>query len=208
MIDQSNKALSTQTAQPIEINLGPLDTLPPRQFTTERLSLRAAEASDARQIFDSYASDEEATKYMSFKCTKDFKDTLFFFENTALYFNGKKSPIESFTWVVTLKGDEKIIGSLGFGIKNEHSLTGGYIFDKKHWGHGYASEAWKCLLDWCKTQPRVFRVEAHYDVANPASRRVMEKSGMTFEGILKRYSLSPNVSNEPRDTGVCAWTKP
>lgn len=42
------------------------------------------------------------------------------------------------------------------------------------------------------------------DVDNPASARVMEKAGMTREGILRRWHIAPNISPEPRDCIVCA----
>ena len=50
----------------------------------------------------------------------------------------------------------------------------------------------------------VNRVEAHYMVGNERSRRVMEKCGMSFEGILRQYML---VKGSYRDIGVCAVTR-
>jgi [ribosomal protein S5]-alanine N-acetyltransferase len=35
-------------------------------------------------------------------------------------------------------------------------------------------------------------------VENLASARVMEKAGMTREGLLRRWIIHPNVSDEPR----------
>ena len=48
-------------------------------------------------------------------------------------------------------------------------------------------------------QPDLFRFAAVRDVDNPASARVMEKAGLTREGVLKRFMLHPNLSAEPRD---------
>jgi hypothetical protein len=45
----------------------------------------------------------------------------------------------------------------------------------------------------------IFRVWALCDVDNLASARVMEKVGMQREGILRRWILHPNLSDEPRD---------
>jgi len=36
-------------------------------------------------------------------------------------------------------------------------------------------------------------------VENLASARVLEKAGMHREGMLRRWSVHPNVSPEPRD---------
>jgi RimJ/RimL family protein N-acetyltransferase len=48
-------------------------------------------------------------------------------------------------------------------------------------------------------QPSVFRIGAFCDVDNVASARVMEKSGLVREGLLRRWLMHPNISDEPRD---------
>ena len=48
-------------------------------------------------------------------------------------------------------------------------------------------------------QPLVFRISAVCDVENVGSARVLEKSGFVREGVLRRWMMHPNVSNEPRD---------
>jgi ribosomal-protein-alanine N-acetyltransferase len=45
------------------------------------------------------------------------------------------------------------------------------------------------------------------DAENVASSRVLEKAGMTREGLLRRYAMHPNVSDEPRDSLCYALTK-
>ena len=45
------------------------------------------------------------------------------------------------------------------------------------------------------------------DIDNLASARVMEKAGMQREGILKRWSVHPNISAEPRDSYCYAVVK-
>jgi RimJ/RimL family protein N-acetyltransferase len=59
-------------------------------------------------------------------------------------------------------------------------------------------------VDWSLEQKHIFRASALCDVDNAASARVMEKAGMSFEGILHRYSIQPNISVEPRDCRVYA----
>ncbi|HET9377415.1 MAG TPA: GNAT family protein, partial [Chthoniobacterales bacterium] len=53
-----------------------------------------------------------------------------------------------------------------------------------------------------------FRVWAHCDIENLASARVLEKSGMSKEGILRRFSIRPSISQEPRDSIVYASVRP
>jgi ribosomal-protein-alanine N-acetyltransferase len=62
------------------------------------------------------------------------------------------------------------------------------------------AEALTYLVNWALNEPTIFRVWAHCDIENRASARVLEKSGMTEEGILRRFSIRPSISSEPRDS--------
>jgi ribosomal-protein-alanine N-acetyltransferase len=44
-----------------------------------------------------------------------------------------------------------------------------------------------------------FRIGAVCDVDNIGSARVLEKSGFVRKGLLRRWLLHPNISDEPRD---------
>ncbi len=85
-----------------------------------------------------------------------------------------------------------------------HKAELGYVLARSYWGNGYMTEAVSAVVDWLLSVPEVHRVWAVCDTANLASARVMEKVGMTREGILKRWTVHPNVSSEPRDCFVYA----
>jgi RimJ/RimL family protein N-acetyltransferase len=190
-------------------DLRPLTTLPPRRFETERLFLRALELSDAQLIFDLYAGSVEATKYMSWKRSERPEDLSAWLEGAVLYAEGLPSSLKDLVWVLQLKNDHTPIGAASFGPSNHYTLRGGYSLSPRFWGHGYATEAWCCLLNWAKSQPGVYRIEATHDVENPASGKVMTKAGMSFEGILRRHGITPNISEtEPRDIAMYAWARP
>jgi [ribosomal protein S5]-alanine N-acetyltransferase len=186
----------------------PLHCLPPRGFETARLRLRAIQESDAQLAFDLYASDPVATRYMSFPCTGRIEDTRHYVEGAARYGRGEPSEIEDYAWIFELADSGEPIGSGGFGPTNRFTLGGGYILGRAYWGRGYATEAWSCLVDWARAQPGVFRIEATIDRENPASGRVLEKSGMRREGVLARASVFPNLGAEPRDAVMYAWARP
>ncbi len=61
------------------------------------------------------------------------------------------------------------------------------------------TEALRAVIDYAFRDPRVYRVWAVCDAENVASARVLEKAGMSFEGVLRRYGIHPNISPEPRD---------
>lgn len=81
------------------------------------------------------------------------------------------------------KADEAIVGEIGCSVEDA-SATGkvGYTVVEPCWGRGYATEALRALLGHVLAEPDIRRVVAETMVENTASRRVMEKAGMTFCG--------------------------
>ena len=66
----------------------------------------------------------------------------------------------------------------------------GYCMGRTHWGKGIMTEALTALIDFFFTEVGVNRIEADHDPNNPASGRVMEKSGMIYEGTLRQAGRS------------------
>ena len=83
----------------------------------------------------------------------------------------------------------------------------GYVLARFYWGNGYMTEAVQGLVHWALKQKQIYRIWAVCDVDNIASARVMEKAGMQREGILRRWSVHPNLSPEPRDSYCYAIVK-
>jgi len=51
------------------------------------------------------------------------------------------------------------------------------------------------------------RIWAVHDVENEASGKVMLKLGMEYEGTIRRFSIHPNISVEPRDAKMYSSVK-
>lgn len=83
----------------------------------------------------------------------------------------------------------------------------GYVLAKKFWNQGLMTEAATPIVQALLTREEIYRIEAVHDLDNPASGRVMEKLGMQFEGVVRRYSLHPNISKVPRDCKLWAIVK-
>lgn len=58
----------------------------------------------------------------------------------------------------------------------------GYRFFEEHWGHGYATEAARASCDFAREHLRGKRVVAKAMRDNEASRHVLEKVGLVYEG--------------------------
>jgi ribosomal-protein-alanine N-acetyltransferase len=75
----------------------------------------------------------------------------------------------------------------------------GYCFDDAVWGHGYATEAARALLEWAFDTLALNRVQAEVDTRNAASVRVLEKLGFVREGTLREDCI---VNGEVSDSWV------
>jgi RimJ/RimL family protein N-acetyltransferase len=167
---------------------------PPERFQTARLTLRRPTLDDAQAIFEEYAADPDVTKYLVFKPHVEVETVrVFLRELMAAVEEGARFP-----WAITLTGADRPIGMLEIRVDGTGGNIG-YVLAKRHWGRGYMPEALRVVVDWAMAQPEIYRVWAFCDVDNVTSARVMDKIGMQREGILRRWSVSPNVSDEPRD---------
>ena len=157
---------------------------------------------DAPVLFERYARDPEVTRYLVWKPHKNIQETEQFLSACEeLWRTGK-----DYAYVIALKKDGSLIGMFGLHSMNL-KVEVGYALARPYWGEGYMTEALRSVIDWVFTQPDIFRVQAICDVDNVASARVMEKTGMTREGLLQRYVLHPNISDEPRDVYLYALVK-
>jgi RimJ/RimL family protein N-acetyltransferase len=68
-------------------------------------------------------------------------------------------------------------------------------------------EATRAVINWAFQQPSIYRVYATTDVENVASQHMLEKVGMQCEGVLRKYTIHPNISDIPRDSYMYAITK-
>jgi ribosomal-protein-alanine N-acetyltransferase len=84
--------------------------------------------------------------------------------------------------------DDEIVGEIEF-FPITHYLVGYEIsyqlFGDRHAGHGYTSEAVRLLVDYLFGLKRVNRLQLNIHPDNQASRRVAEKCGFTFEGVMR-----------------------
>jgi RimJ/RimL family protein N-acetyltransferase len=175
---------------------------PPKILKTERLRLRKAKLADAESIFREYAQDPEVTKFVSWRAHANLDETREYVRMCLLAWDIGKA----FHWVIERSENKQVIGMVIARVAGEKWELG-YVLARPYWGRGYMTEALRALIAWALKQKHIFRVWAVCDVDNIASARVMEKAGMQREGTLKRWSVHPNLSAEPRDSYCYAIVK-
>jgi RimJ/RimL family protein N-acetyltransferase len=167
--------------------------LPPEKFSTPRLRLRRLAQTDAEAIFHSYAQDTEVTRFAVWSPHISVDASRAYVQRCL---DGWENGTE-YTWAICLL-DGSLIGALALRVTGFKADTG-YVIARRFWGQGYAAEALQAIVAWAFAQATIYRVWAVCDVENTASARVMEKAGMTREGILRRWILHPQAGPEPRD---------
>jgi RimJ/RimL family protein N-acetyltransferase len=102
----------------------------------------------------------------------------------------------------SVDGGERLLGGTGL-----HRIDWtvprfeiGYWRRRGDEGRGIVGEAVRCLSRFAFDALRAQRVEIRCASTNAASRRVAERAGFVFEGMLRRDSLG--VDGKPRDTLV------
>jgi len=64
----------------------------------------------------------------------------------------------------------------------------GYWIAKPYRNKGYMTEVISAVIKYIFSELGLVRIQAYHSVNNPASGRVLEKAGMTCEGILRLYN--------------------
>ncbi|USB33375.1 GNAT family protein [Paenibacillus sp. YPG26] len=151
---------------------------------TERTILRKIDLEDIQDIY-AYCSDEEVSKYTTWEVHRKIEDTKGFVN----YVLGKYTNCQLSPWGIQDKNTGKLIGTcdyVNWDIDN-YKAEIGYALSRKHWGQGYMTECVKKLIEFGFVSMNLNRIEAKCILDNIGSSRVMEKSGMRLEGILKEY---------------------
>lgn len=111
-------------------------------------------------------------------------------ENANFWLTMSKHGFENknaFVFAVREKESGKIIGGIGLHIDAEHCKAEvGYWLAKKFWNRGYVTEALHEIIRFGFQNLNLNKIYATHFIFNPASGRVLQKSGMKQEGILKQ----------------------
>jgi RimJ/RimL family protein N-acetyltransferase len=96
-----------------------------------------------------------------------------------LLVGARKTPGVTGLFIVR-RSDDAVIGDIGGVLEGGDSMTVGYDVASSAEGQGFATEALRGFIGYLFTLPHVQRVQADTIKTHVASRRVMEKAGMTF----------------------------
>jgi RimJ/RimL family protein N-acetyltransferase len=95
----------------------------------------------------------------------------------------KKKPAR-ISFVIEINGG--VAGSVGLSKIEGHKAEIGYWLAEKYWGRGIMTKAVKLVTKFGFDKLKLKRIYAHVFSFNKASKRVLEKAGYKFEGILRK----------------------
>ena len=148
-------------------------------FETERLYVREYNIGDFEAV-KAYATDAEVTAYLPWGPADD--------ELVKKIVDSRlKSQIEQprtrFEFIVCLKDSGETVGAVGLHLGSDLKQGDlGFIFNRRFWGRGYASEAARGMLRFGFMDLDLHRITAKCDGENLASEAVMKRIGMRKEG--------------------------
>ena len=150
-------------------------------LTTERLLLKPVVSEDQQFIFEGLSHPDVirhfGVHYESFEATKRQMDWY-----AKAYAEDTGGP-----WKIIEKTSGEKLGVVAYYFhKHEHrkAEVGFWLFPQ-HWNKGFVSEALQAVIDYCRYEKDIHRLEAFVEEENKASSKVLEKAGFLCEGKMR-----------------------
>ena len=157
---------------------------------TERLILRKFEITDAEDMYRNWVTDPEVCRFWSWNPHRNIEETKSLLKEWIDDYN--KS--DNYHWVIVIKEQSEAIGYIYLNeINNEEkSASIHYLISRKFWNQGIMTEACRAVLTFSFSKIGFYRIHTHHHIDNPASGKVMQKSGMRY--IETKYKEVPNCA--------------
>ena len=140
------------------------------RIETERLIIDEIVAGDKEDYFNNISHDKKVLETFVCKYAENLEEFDF-----SYYLNRND------LFAIRLKETEKLIGIILYFDNDGFSCEIGYGIGSSHWNKGYVTEATKAFLEYLFKEKGLRKISASFFAGNEASKRVMEKCGMTFD---------------------------
>lgn len=157
-----------------------------KTITTERLILRRFEYSDIDSMLRNWIADEQTQWDYGepYYPTADAVRKLFDTKYIISY-----SRNDYYRWAVIEKESGECIGQIAYFTVDSDNQHGEieYVIGPEFQGRGYATEMTKAVIKFGFEEVNFHRIEIDCRTQNEASRRVIEKCGLTYEGTFRDF---------------------
>ncbi len=145
---------------------------------TERLVMRFPNLEDAKPISILANNPNIANMVATVKSPYSLEDAQQWLDIT----KKNHDSLLHITFLLCLKGNCTIVGTCGATHIKQQTYGLGYWIGEDYWNNGYATEAVKTLVDFLIKKREAKYISAWYANENRASKRVLEKSGLSYQG--------------------------
>lgn len=168
------------------------------QIETERLQLRPMRDAEAPRLVKLVNHVEIAHMLATMPHPYSLSDAEDFLEKL------RALPANAAGFAITVKdAPDEIIGGGGYGPANRadkpsNEIDFGYWLGLEYWGKGYATETARALVRHAFELNTIERIDTSYLTINPASGRVLTKTGFVDKGETTCYSLGSGQTRPSR----------
>jgi len=154
-------------------------------ITTERLVLKELSWSDIEDIHNLH-SIPEVDEFNTLGIPTNIEDT------RKLIAPAIKAQTEqkrnNYQWKIINKKNNDFLGMAGIFLSNDKYKIGEIYFKFKpcYWGKGFATETARCVINFGFDKLNLHKIEAGVAVGNQNSVKVLNKVGMTYEGLRRK----------------------
>ena len=179
---------------------------------TKRLKLRPLALSDREAVFE-YASKPNVGPLAGWQPHTTIDDSISFIE----YAIRKREYGQPGVYAIEHDDTGKMIGTIEIHSYKEQKAAIGFVLHPDYWNQGLITEAAKAIIIYGMEVLELKRLEYCHFSHNIPSKRVCEKLGFTFEGILRnKYLLYDgtvlddvvySITSEDYHSGKINWVK-
>ena len=156
---------------------------------TERLTLRPFRLTDAEDMYNNWGSDPEVPKYVSWDVHESADFTR---ELLGSWIENYEKP-DYYNWTLEFEG--QAIGNVAVvSFSRWDGAEIGYCMSRRFWNLGIMTEAVSAVTDFLFAEVGCKRIRIRNMRGNPASGRVAEKCGYSFEGIEREAARAKDGS--------------
>lgn len=157
-----------------------------KTITTERLILRRFDYSDIDSMIRNWIADEQTQwdygepYYPTYASVKELFDTKYIVSYCKE---------DYYRWAVIEKNSGECIGQIAFFSVDTTNRQGEieYVIGPAFQGKGFATEMTKAVIKFGFEEINFHRIEIDCRTVNEASKKVIEKCGLTYEGTFRDF---------------------
>ena len=142
---------------------------------TERLIIDRIRETDKEDYFNNISHDKKVLETFICRYAESLEE-----------FDFSSYPANESLFAVRLRETGRLIGIILYFDEKDGSCEIGYGIGSAYWNRGYATEAAGRFIDYCFDERGLDTVCASFFTGNDASKRVMEKCGMTYSRFVEK----------------------